>query len=136
MKPLFPDLSLLSNVFEKYPEIQAVYLFGSMASKTENAQSDIDLAIVPQNSSLAQKKLDILADVTAKGFNKIDLVFLDTNDIVLRFEAIRQNKVIYYKKDFDYASYYSLTIRQYFDFVPFLNMQREAYKKRILSHGD
>lgn len=135
MKPIFPDLNLLPEIFKKYPDIQAVYLFGSVASGTENSQSDIDLAIVPRDSSLRDKKLDILTELTGHGFNNVDIVFLDIRDIVVRFEAVHKNRLIYCARDFDAGSFFSLTIRQYFDFLPYLKIQREAYKQRILQNG-
>lgn len=135
MKAKFPDLKILPQVFEKYPDIQAVYLFGSVISGNTHPESDIDIAIVPRNHALRSKKLDILADLTKNGFNRIDLVFLDTPNIMLRFEAVRQNHLIYSQPDFDANSFYSLTLRQYFDFLPYLKIQREATKQRILQHG-
>jgi hypothetical protein len=60
---------------------------------------------------------------------------LDIRDIVVRFEAVRQNRLIYCAEGFDVGSFFSLTIRQYFDFLPYLKIQREAYKQRILQHG-
>lgn len=135
MKANFPDLKILPQVFEKYPDIQAVYLFGSVAGGNTHAESDIDLAIVPRDNTLRSKKLDILADLTKNGFNSIDLVFLDTHDVIIRFEAVRQNNLIYCRPNFDANSFYSLTVRQYFDFLPYLKVQREATKQRILQHG-
>jgi predicted nucleotidyltransferase len=135
MKANFPDLKILSQVFEKYPDIQAVYLFGSVASGNTHAESDIDLAIVPRDNTLRSKKLDILADLTKNGFNSIDLVFLDTHNLIIQFEAVRQNNLIYCHPNFDANSFYSLTLRQYFDFLPYLKVQREATKQRILQHG-
>ena len=132
MKPNFPDLKLLPEVFKKYPDIQAVYLFGSVAGAKANSQSDIDIAIYPRNSSLREKKLDIIADLTQHGFNNVDVVFLDIRDIVIRFEAVRQNRLIYSTQGFDAGSFFSLTVREYFDFLPYLKAQREAYKQRVL----
>ena len=60
MKPNFPDLKLLPEVFKKYPDIQAVYLFGSVAGGKANSQSDIDIAIYPRNSSLREKNWTLL----------------------------------------------------------------------------
>lgn len=136
MKAVQPDLSVLPEIFKNFSDIQAVYLFGSMADDKATPQSDIDLAIYPRNPSLREKKLDILADLTRAGFNNVDIVFLDIPDIVVRFEVVRRNRLIYSIPDFDAGSFFSLTIRQYFDFLPFLQMQREAYKQRILGHGD
>lgn len=135
MKAKFPDLNSLPEIFKKYPDIQAVYLFGSIASGQENTNSDLDLAIYPRNSSLRAQKLDILTDLARSGFDNVDLVFLDTPDIIVRFEAVRQNQLIYKSPNFDSGAYYSLIVRQYFDFLPYLNVQREAYKSRILHHG-
>ena len=128
-----PSLALLKGIFQNYPDIMAVYLFGSKAAdKNIHAESDLDLAIVPKNSELRNHKLDILTDLAGSGFDNVDLVFLDTTDIVLKFEAIRQNRVVYARTEFDTSSYYSLIVRQYFDFLPYLDVQREAYKRRIL----
>lgn len=134
-EPLHPDLDLLPALFEQYPGVQAVYLFGSVAAGKTHRESDLDLAVVPRNGRVRAQKLDILADLARHGFCNVDLVFLDTDDIVLKFEAVRQNRLIYQTEDFDHGSYFSLIIRQYFDFLPYLRVQREAYKERILGDG-
>lgn len=126
------DLRILEEVFEEYPGIQAVYLFGSFASGHVHEESDLDLAIVPRDGSIREHRLDILADLARCGFCNVDLIFLDTDDIVLKYEAVRQNRLVYQTEDFDRGSMYSRVVRQYLDFVPYLNVQREAYKRRIL----
>jgi len=127
-----PDLQVLSELFRKYPDVQAVYLFGSFAAGSVHAESDLDLAGIPRHSSIRARKLDILADLARCGFCNVDLVFLDTDDIVLKYEAVRQNRLVYQAEDFDRGAMYSRIVRQYLDFIPYLNVQREAYKRRIL----
>jgi predicted nucleotidyltransferase len=129
--PHFPDLTHLERVFRKYPDIQAVYLFGSVASGKTHTESDLDLAILPGNSSLREHKLDILTELAREGYSEVDLVFLDTDDVVIRFESVRRNRLLYCAKDFDANAFFSLTLRQYFDFAPYLKTQREAYKRRL-----
>jgi predicted nucleotidyltransferase len=131
-----PHLKLLPRVFERYPEIQAVYLFGSIPTEKTHLESDLDLAIVPGTRALRGKKLEILTDLARFGFCEVDLVFLDGNDIVLQYEAIRQNMLVYARPEFDRGSTYSKIVRQYLDFYPYLLIQRQAYKKRILSAKD
>jgi predicted nucleotidyltransferase len=130
-----PELDRLEKVFRKYPDIQAVYLFGSAASGKTHAESDLDLAILPEKPSLRGQKLDILADLAREGFSDVDLVFLDTKDVVIKFESVRQNRLLYCAKDFDANAFFSLVVRQYFDFAPYLKIQREAYKRRVLHDG-
>ena len=127
-----PDLQILADVFRKYPDIQAVYLFGSFAAGSALPGSDLDLAIVPRAPSIREERLSILADLIRHGFSNVDLVFLDTDDIVLKYEAVRQNRLVYQAEDFDRGAMYSRVVRQYLDFLPYLNVQREAYKRRIL----
>jgi len=90
-----PDLQILADVFRKYPDIQAVYLFGSFAAGSALPGSDLDLAIVPRAPSIREERLSILADLVRHGFSNVDLVFLDTDDIVLKYEAVRQNRLVY-----------------------------------------
>jgi len=128
-----PDIKLLTKVFKNYPEIEAVYLFGSTATGKLHRESDIDLAVYPDTPGLREKKLSILTELARLGFCDVDLVFMDENDIVLQYEAVRQNIVVYQTAGFDRGSTYSKIVRQYLDFYPYLTEQRNAYKQRVLS---
>jgi hypothetical protein len=127
-----PPLSELKSVFSEFPGIQAVYLFGSHACGRARRDSDLDLAILTDDSILRNRKLDILACLAEKGFCNVDLVFPPENDIVLQYEAVRLNRIVYRRDDFDSGSTFSLIVRRYLDFIPYLKVQREAYKKRLL----
>ena len=127
-----PDLSLLSRIFSAFPDILAVYIFGSVNSNKVNRESDLDLALLSDSDRLRPHRLEILAALAGKGFCHVDLVFLDTKDIVLKYEAVSPNRLIYQRENFERGTYYSKIIRQYLDFLPYLNVQRAAYKRRIL----
>ena len=123
----------MKSVFQEFKEIEAVYLFGSMAAGMVRAASDIDLAIYPGKVSLRQNKIDILQKLAKKGFCNVDLVFLTDDDIVLQYEAVRLNTIVYQRPDFDSGAHFSIIIRKYLDFLPYLRVQRERYKIRILN---
>lgn len=129
---MHPPLANLPNILKKFPLIQAAYIFGSIASGKERKDSDLDLGIFPRSSEIRNQRLDILQELAKEGFSNVDLVFLDTDNIVLKYEAIRQNKLIYQTSDFDRGSTYSFIVRQYLDFLPFLKTQRQAYKRKTL----
>ncbi len=126
------EFQRLAEVFKRYPQIQAVYMFGSQASRKAGPGSDLDLAIVPMDRSVKEKKLDILAELARLGYCNVDLVFLDEDDLVLAYEAIRQNRLLYAAPGFDRGGTYSRIVRKYLDFEPYLRVQREAYKRRII----
>lgn len=129
-----PPLGVLKTVFEKFPAIQAVYLFGSSASGRTHVESDLDLAVLADENSLSSQKLDILTELAKNGFCNVDLVILPGDDVVLQYEAVRLNRIVYQRPDFDSAAVFSLFVRRYLDFLPYLKVQREAYKQRVL-HG-
>lgn len=124
----------IAKVLARYPDIEAAFLFGSHAQGRAKTQSDLDLALVGPGARLRTLKLDVLADLTAEGFDRVDLVLLDEADLTLRFEALRPNCLVYAQPDFDRGSYYSRTLREYFDFEPYRRIQRRALKQRVL-HG-
>ena len=126
------DTEALHEIFAHYPGVQAVYLFGSHAAGTARPGSDIDLAIVPQDASVREQRLEMLVDLTRAGLEQVDLVFLDTDDLVLLYEAVCHNHVLYQTPEFDRGVMYSYVIRRYFDFLPYLERQRAAYKRRLL----
>ena len=135
MKLLNPRFRSMGNVFENYPEVLAVYLFGSRAAATAQPDSDYDLAVVSTREGSARgRKMDILSDLAKAGFDNVDLSFLDRDNMVLRHEAVRLNQIVFCRPEFDSGSFYSQVIRMYFDFLPSLTIQREALKERIL-HG-
>ena len=126
------DIQALIEIFRQYPQMQAVYVFGSQASGRAGPESDLDLAIIPADRSLKAKNLDILAELARLGYCNVDLVFLDEDDLVLAYEAIRQNRLLYAAPSFDRGATYSRIVRKFLDFEPYLRVQREAYKRRII----
>lgn len=126
------DAADLVAVFSRYPEIQAVYLFGSQAEGRVRTDSDVDLALITRDPSLRHRVVDVLADLATHGFCNIDLTFLDTDDVVLKHQAVRLNHVIYSTPDFDRGGTYSRIVREYLDFKPYLDVQRQAYKRGLL----
>jgi predicted nucleotidyltransferase len=121
----------LRPAFEQYPAIEAVFLFGSHAEGRARVDSDLDLALVGPRAQLEAQKLDLLAELTHLGFDRIDLVLLDGADPALCFEAVRLNCLVYAQPSFDHGRYYSRALREYFDFEPYLRIQRQAFKQRL-----
>ena len=133
IKRINVDKEKLINVFLRYPDIQAVYLFGSQLTGEVHQESDLDLAVYPATEQCTKQKLNILADIVQAGYDNVDLIFIDEkSDLVLAFEAVHQNQIIYQADDFERGAVYSNIIRKYLDFLPFLTIQRKAYKERIL----
>jgi hypothetical protein len=66
------------------------------------------------------------------GFCDVDLVFLDTDDIVMQYEAVRHNRLVYQAPGVDRGEAYSRIVQKYLDFYPYLVVRQKALKARIL----
>jgi predicted nucleotidyltransferase len=122
----------LGEIFDNYPDVEAVYLFGSTATGRIHPGSDLDLGIVPRHPRVVDRRLDILTDLARAGYCEVDLVFITGADLVLDHEAVRLNELVYAREGFDRGEFYSKVVRRYLDFLPYLQVQREAYRRSIL----
>ena len=127
----------MKKIFSRYPQIQAVYLFGSQLSeKKKHRESDVDVGVFVDSYDV-NLKLEIITELTAL-FNRIDLVMMDSRELrnlVLAYEIVKENRLIYRRKDFDHLAFFSKVMRMYFDFVPLLEVQKKYLKKRLNSYG-
>lgn len=127
VKDYFANLDNMDNV-------QAAYLFGSHATGKDNKLSDLDLAILlKEEKNQPEIKLKILKELTELGYDNIDLVILNNLSIVAKYEVVKHNNLLYASENFEPTSYFSLTIRKYLDFKPFLKVQQKYLKERILN---
>jgi hypothetical protein len=111
------ELQRLRAVFASYDEVAGVWLFGSHARGTAGARA---------------RKLDMLTDLVGAGFENVDLVILDTDDPVLRFEAIGSNVLVHAAPGYDPAEAFVQALRQYDDTAPLRARSRAAYYERLL----
>jgi uncharacterized protein len=129
------ELQRLRGVFAPYPEVAGVWLFGSHARGGASSRSDLDLAVDPapgKGVAARARKLDMLADLVDVGFERVDLVNLDGDDPVLRFEAIGPNVLVYAAPGYDAAEAFVAALRQYDDTAPLRARYRKAYYERLL----
>lgn len=124
-------LQCLRAVCARYPQVQAVFLFGSRAVGRARPESDWDLALYLEPPE-PDPTLEILSELVEAGLERADIVLLHQAPPVLAFEAVRTNRVVYRREEFDLGSYVSRLVRMYWDLEPLLKVQREAIKRRWL----
>jgi predicted nucleotidyltransferase len=127
----YPAERRIAEVLRRFEGVRAVYLFGSKARGRARPDSDWDLAVVPRDAAVTGQRLAMLTALAQAGFDAVDLVFLDGRDVVLGFQAVRHNRLLYGAPDFDHPGYFSRVLREYFDLVPLLRVRHRAYRKRV-----
>ncbi len=114
------------KVFEKYPEIKLVYLFGSHAEGKAGPMSDYDFAVYFDEKTLPRKRSDIkiklITDLMGElKTNNIDVVSLnDELDPLLKYEIISKRKILYEEQPYR-VKLEPTILSQYFDFYAFMD---------------
>ena len=122
---------IIEFLLMKYPDLIAIYLFGSSASETQNIESDIDLAIFPV------KKLDKvelwMTSQQLAGILKcdVDLVDLRNASTVMRMQIISSSKCFYESNRFQREIFEDYVFSSYAR----LNEERKEIIKDIETKG-
>ena len=118
---------LLNNL-----DCEAIVLFGSYSRGTQNAESDIDLAIKIKEK-LDKKELYRLSNLLADELNKeFDLINLDEIGDTFRYEILINGKTLYCKDELQFELYKLDMYREFLD----LNESRQEIINNIKKGGD
>ena len=135
-------LTTLGTRFSGFPEVVAVYLFGSAARGARRKRSDIDIAILTRKggTSRSHGKGRSLVDYVqtacdALGTDHVDVVLLDRSPVVLRHEVFREGKLLLVRDPEALSRFRQESSREYLDTIPLRRTFEEAYFRRIRRNG-
>lgn len=118
---------LLNNL-----DCEAIVLFGSYSRGTQNAESDIDIAIKVKKE-LDKKELYRLSNLLADELNKeVDLINLDEIGDTFRYEILINGKTLYCKDELQFELYKLDMYREFLE----LNECRQDIINNIKEGGD
>ena len=137
MKSLHKDMITNITALSKkaYPDIQAIYLFGSYADKTHHIKSDIDIALLlpvlqaKQEGSLAMNKLRF--ELEELLHRTVDLINLRQVSTVLQKEVTTKGKRILTCDQYASEEFEMLTLSFYQKLNDFLD-----FTDCILRYGE
>jgi hypothetical protein len=118
---------------QSHPAVVFAYLFGSLVKGKPTPLSDVDIAIfLTDGIDVAETKLEILGRLTdILQTDEIDLVLLNTANLPLIHNVMKNHKLIADKKPFERHIFESLAMRKYFDF----SIKESTMLKRRYFHG-
>lgn len=124
-------LKTIKKVILEKIDCEAILLFGSYARGTQNAESDIDLAI-KTNHKISKKEMfqtRLQLEETIK--KDIDLINLDDIKDDFRYEILMSGKTLYCKNELKFELYKLDMYQEYFD----LNEGRHAIIEKVKNGG-
>jgi predicted nucleotidyltransferase len=123
----------LPDVFKKYPNIVAAYIFGSHAARKTTDLSDLDIAILLRKKIGFEEELDLIGNISdVLHTDDFDLVILNDSPPYIQYEVFSKGK-IFYETDEEYICDFQATaFQKYFDIKPIYDEYNYYLKKRIM----
>lgn len=120
----------------KRREIEAVYIFGSIASGRARNNSDVDIAVLvnPKSSRLkaVDYRLSLASDIgMTVGRMDIDLIVLNDAPTVLAHQVLSKGKLVFQRSAAARIRFQVRTVNTYLDTEPMRALYRRYLKKRI-----
>lgn len=133
-------IPLLTEKLSAFPEVTAVYLFGSFARGNPRRGSDIDIAVYTRGSYSPRRRARarteyIGAAAKTLGTDRVDVVVLNQAPVVLRHEVFRDGKLLYVRDRDDLSRFRVICSREYLDTIPLRRTFEKAYFRKIREKG-
>ena len=106
-------------------------MFGSVARGEDHAGSDVDVAVRGRDIDL----LALGADLSLAIGREVDVVSLDTEDLVLLLEITRDGRVVLDRVDGGYGGFRASALSMLETDLPWLRLQQRAFIARVPQHG-
>ena len=120
----------------KRKEVQAAYVFGSVATGRARADSDIDIAVLlarrlPPARTLSYR-LKLMADLgAALRRSDVEVVILNDAPPLLAHRVLSKGKLVYERSASARVRFQVQTASRYFDLIPTLEMHMRYLKQHV-----
>jgi len=127
--------TIVKTVLRFYPEVEAIYLFGSYLTPDQQQDSDVDIAVLfPHERAKLLKNLamsdcrDALENVLKR---TVDLINMRTVNTVFQNEIIQHGRIIYQQNEYAVDEFEMQVVSSYQK----LNEERVGILEDILETG-
>jgi predicted nucleotidyltransferase len=121
----------LSNYFAKVTGVTLAFLFGSQARQEASLLSDVDIAVLVDNSLTSAQRFDLrlrmigeLTDLLRS--NDVDMTILNDASLPLQYRVLRDGVLLYCRNEDIRVQFTAKTVVTYLDFEPLLRRHEEA----------
>ena len=116
---------------ERFPNLKAIYLFGSSVTPGEKFNGDIDLALLPGNLLSSWERWEAAQKLAILLNTEVDLVDLRRASTVMQFQVISSGQYLYEKEREERERYEDKVFSAYIR----LNEERGAILADVYSRG-
>lgn len=125
------QLERLVQRLREYPNVLAVFLFGSQVDGYATPESDVDLAVLFEQDPSLEEELDlgIVAGETL-GTERVDVINLNRAHLLLRHRAVG-GRLLYERDPIRVSDFIEETILRYIDYEPDLRAFYRDYDQAL-----
>ncbi len=132
------DIDSVKNYLHSRSEILAAFVFGSYASDRATPESDIDIAVLLDESvsisDYSLLKQDFITSLIGlMSFDKVDVAVLNTAPPVLCHEVIKNGVMLFSKDEKTRIEFTAKATKRYLDTIHLRNVQDRILHEKIRS---
>lgn len=120
-------------------EIVAVYLFGSAAAERSHSLSDLDFALLLNESldeaSAFDLRLETMGKLEQIARRPVDVVLLNEATPLLLFQVFRNGRLLLERDRASRCLFQMRALNRYYDFKPYLDYHQARFRERVLREG-
>lgn len=127
----------LKAFFAGRPEVIAAYLFGSRARGVARRDSDVDVAVLPDETVTdgLEYRLGLAEELESKVGAAVDVVVLPDAPLLLQFQVFKHGRIVFERDADRRALYQALTMARYYGHCRYLDFHGAALRKAIRERG-
>jgi predicted nucleotidyltransferase len=136
MTPSCIPLDRLKAALGEGPPLRLAVLFGSAARGKIRPDSDVDVAILPEDPDLPLAvELALQVSLTAACGREVDLVRLDRASTLVRWQVASHGIPLLAGDERAHARFVAAAAAEYIDFAPGFARAAERFRRRLIEDG-
>jgi len=130
------DVKRIMRYFKGNDEVSALYIFGSAGKGKTTGESDIDIAVLIDESKLKKKNFELLkrkyyAASPAFSMRPVDIVILNTAPPFLKYQILKTGRILFDRSRKLRVRFTERAITEYLDYKPIEDIYLKAVARRF-----
>lgn len=130
------DIERLVHYFTERDEVVSLYLFGSSARGRKTKESDIDIAVLIDESGVKKTNLEGFRKEyyeASPGFSlgPVDIVILNTAPPFLKYQVLKRGRILFDRERKLRVRFTEKAINEYLDYKPIQDIYLKAAAQRF-----
>lgn len=130
------EVDRIIRYFKGTDEVSALYVFGSAGKGKTTGESDIDIAVLIDESKLQRKNFELLkrkyyAASPTFSMRPVDIVILNTAPPFLKHQILKTGRILFDKNRRLRVRFTERAITEYLDYKPIEDIYLKAVAKRF-----